>query len=119
MPPLVRTRRVYDPPEPADGRRVLVDRLWPRGLAKERAGLDEWAKDLAPSTELRHFLHADPDARAAEFATRYAAELTTPEARAHLAALRTHPVLTLLTATKDPHAHHVAVLTELLTGDQG
>ncbi|MFE0458003.1 DUF488 domain-containing protein [Kitasatospora sp. NPDC058965] len=119
MPPLVRTRRVYDPPEPADGHRVLVDRLWPRGLAKERAGLDEWAKDLAPSTGLRHFLHDAPDTRAAEFATRYRAELTTPEARTHLTALRAHPVLTLLTAGRDPHAHHVAVLTELLTQDQG
>ncbi|PYC72091.1 DUF488 domain-containing protein [Streptomyces tateyamensis] len=119
MPPLVRTRRAYDPPEPADGHRVLVDRLWPRGLGKEDAALGEWAKDLAPSTELRHFLHADPEAHAAEFAARYRAELATPEARTHLTALRTHPVLTLLTATKNPHAHHVAVLTELLTGDEG
>ncbi|GAA1974235.1 DUF488 domain-containing protein [Kitasatospora viridis] len=110
----IRLRRVYDPPEPADGYRVLADRLWPRGLAKERAGLDEWAKDLAPSTELRHWLHEAPEQRGAEFAERYRAELDTPAARARLAALRAHPVLTLLTANKDPRARHTAVLGELL-----
>jgi uncharacterized protein YeaO (DUF488 family) len=110
----IRARRIYDPPEPDDGYRVLVDRLWPRGMAKERAELDEWAKDLSPSNELRHWLHDAPEAREDEFGHRYRAELDTPEARTHLAALRAHPVLTLLTANKDPQARHTAVLAELL-----
>ncbi|MGC0312617.1 DUF488 domain-containing protein [Kitasatospora acidiphila] len=110
----IRARRIYDPPAPDDGYRVLVDRLWPRGMAKERAALDEWAKDLAPSNELRHWLHEAPEARETEFADRYRSELDTPEARTHLAALRDHPSLTLLTANKDPQAHHTAVLAELL-----
>jgi uncharacterized protein YeaO (DUF488 family) len=112
---VIRARRIYDPPEPDDGYRVLVDRLWPRGMAKERAELDEWAKDLAPSNELRHWLHEAPEAREAEFATRYRAELDTPEARTHLTSLRAHPTLTLLTANKDPEARHTAVLMELLS----
>jgi uncharacterized protein YeaO (DUF488 family) len=115
MPPEVRTRRVYDPPDPADGHRVLVDRLWPRGLAKARAALDEWAKDLAPSTELRQWLHGAPDDRATEFAARYRTELDTPQARTHLTALRDHPVITLLTANKDPDALHSGVLAQMLT----
>jgi uncharacterized protein YeaO (DUF488 family) len=112
--PVIRARRIYDPPEPADGYRVLVDRLWPRGMAKERAALDEWAKDIAPSDELRHWLHDDPEGRATEFAHRYRLELDTPEARTHLTALRAHHPLTLLTANKDPQARHTAVLAELL-----
>ncbi|TQF03606.1 DUF488 family protein [Kitasatospora acidiphila] len=110
----IRARRIYDPPAPDDGYRVLVDRLWPRGMAKERAALDEWAKDLAPSNELRQWLHEAPEARATEFADRYRTELDTPEARTHLAALRGHPALTLLTANKDPQARHTAVLAEVL-----
>ncbi|MFE9425365.1 DUF488 domain-containing protein [Kitasatospora sp. NPDC006697] len=112
--PEIRLRRVYDPPGSGDGYRVLADRLWPRGMARERAELDEWAKDLAPSNELRHWLHEAPDTRESEFARRYRAELDTEGAREHLAALRGHPVLTLLTANKDPRARHTAVLAELL-----
>ena len=57
----VQVRRVYDPPEPGDGQRVLVDRLWPRGLSKERARFDDWCKEIAPSTELRKWYGHDPD----------------------------------------------------------
>ncbi|MFI9270571.1 DUF488 domain-containing protein [Kitasatospora sp. NPDC052896] len=114
-PDQVRLRRAYDPPSPDDGRRILVDRLWPRGLSKEAAQLDEWAKELAPSTELRRWFHAAPEAHAAEFATRYRAELATPAQRDRLAALRTHPSLTLLTATRDPTHSFAAILAELLT----
>ncbi|GAB2704197.1 DUF488 domain-containing protein [Kitasatospora kifunensis] len=116
-PTRVRARRIYDPPEPADGYRVLVDRLWPRGISKERAALDEWAKDLAPSTELRRWLHQAPEEREAEFAHRYRLELDTPEAHAHLAALHTHAPLTLLTANQNPDNRHTGVLLELLGGD--
>jgi uncharacterized protein YeaO (DUF488 family) len=57
----VRIKRIYDPAEPGDGRRVLVDRVWPRGISRERAKLDEWAKELAPSDELRKWFGHDPD----------------------------------------------------------
>ena len=67
-------KRIYDEPASADGHRVLVDRLWPRGITKERAHLDEWAKDVAPSTELRKWFSHDPK-RMGEFRTRYLHEL--------------------------------------------
>jgi uncharacterized protein YeaO (DUF488 family) len=107
---------VYDPPEPDDGRRVLVDRMWPRGLSKERARLDDWCKEIAPSTELRKWYGHDPD-RYAEFARRYSAELGDPERAAALARLRTlagHGRLTLLTATKRSEISEAAVLADLL-----
>lgn len=98
-----RMRRVYDPPEPADGARVLVDRLWPRGLSKETANLTEWLRDLAPSNELRRWYGHEPE-RFAEFERRYRAELAAPERAPALDRLRElarkGPV-TLLTATKD------------------
>jgi uncharacterized protein YeaO (DUF488 family) len=99
----VRVRRVYDAPEAADGRRVLVDRLWPRGLAKNAAHVDEWLKTVAPSTELRRWYGHDP-ARFAEFRRRYGDELREPEraeALRHLRDLAASGTVTLLTATKD------------------
>ncbi|WP_272263409.1 DUF488 domain-containing protein [Streptomyces xanthophaeus] len=115
---MVRLRRVYDPVEPGaggDGVRVLVDRLWPRGLAKEAARVDKWPRALTPSTELRKWFHAGGPAD--EFRRRYEAELTAPEAVAELDRLRSlvaaGPV-TLLTAVKDPGASHAAILAELL-----
>lgn len=71
-------KRVYDEPAPGDGYRVLVDRLWPRGLSKQRAALDEWVKELGPSTELRRWFGHDP-ARWDEFRRRYDAELAAQE----------------------------------------
>lgn len=68
------TKRVYDPPAADDGWRVLVDRMWPRGVSKDKAGLDEWARDLAPSAELRRWYDHDP-AKWPEFQSRYAREL--------------------------------------------
>lgn len=78
----VNVRRVYEPPEPDDGVRVLVDRLWPRGLSKEAARVDEWPKVLTPSTELRRWYHAqeDPSDTFEEFRRRYEAELAAPGA---------------------------------------
>ncbi|WP_264767053.1 DUF488 domain-containing protein [Nocardia aurantia] len=58
-----RVTRIYEAPDPADGTRILVDRLWPRGVSKQQAHVDEWAKDVTPSTELRRWLHADPEHR--------------------------------------------------------
>jgi uncharacterized protein YeaO (DUF488 family) len=114
----VRVRRVYDAPEAADGTRVLVDRLWPRGLAKAKADIDEWCKDIAPSTELRKWYGHDP-ARFEEFSRRYQAELTEPqpaEALAHLRALAKGKPLTLLTATREPQISEAAVLAEVVRG---
>jgi uncharacterized protein YeaO (DUF488 family) len=112
----VQVRRVYDPPAPDDGQRVLVDRLWPRGLSKERAHLDEWCKQIAPSTELRKWYGHDPD-RYTEFAGRYRAELDDPERAAALAGLRSraaHGRLTLLTAAKRSDISEATVLADLL-----
>jgi len=109
-------RRVYDAPAGDDGTRVLVDRLWPRGLAKTRAELAEWCKDVAPSTELRQWYGHDPS-RTAEFARRYRAELREPERAAalpHLRELAARQPLTLLTAAKDPDLSQAAVLADLL-----
>jgi uncharacterized protein YeaO (DUF488 family) len=112
----IRVRRVYEEPSPADGARVLVDRIWPRGLRKDAAQLDEWAKDVAPSTELRTWYGHDP-AKFAEFARRYAAELDEPMARQALIRLRAlasgRPV-TLLTATKELNLSQATVLAGLL-----
>lgn len=113
----VRVRRAYDLPEPDDGRRVLVDRLWPRGLSKERAHLDEWCKQIAPSTDLREWYGHDPG-RYEEFARRYRVELDDPERAAAFAQLRelaAHGPLTLLTATKRSDISEAAVLVDLLT----
>lgn len=113
----VQVRRAYDPPEPDDGQRVLVDRLWPRGLSKARAHLDEWCKDVAPSTDLRKWYGHDPD-RYTEFARRYRAELRDPEhtaAMAHLRELARHRRLTLLTAAKRSDISEATVLATLLT----
>ncbi|MFF7952722.1 DUF488 domain-containing protein [Streptomyces griseorubiginosus] len=112
----VRVRRVYDPPEPADGVRVLVDRLWPRGLSKDAARVDEWPKALTPSTELRRWYHAG-EGSYEEFAERYEAELAAPEAVESLDRLRelTHGGdVTLLTASKTPEQSHATVLVGLL-----
>ncbi|MFD3534677.1 DUF488 domain-containing protein [Streptomyces sp. NPDC058664] len=108
----VRVRRIYEAPSPDDGVRVLVDRLWPRGLAKTDAHVDEWPKALTPSTELRRWYHG-PEGEYEEFCRRYEAELAAPEAAAALDRLRdlaTERTITLLTAAKDPDAGHTSVL---------
>lgn len=112
----VRVRRIYDEASTEDGLRVLVDRVWPRGLSKDRAALDEWRKELAPSNELRKWYGHDPD-RFAEFARRYRSELDEPERAEALHRLREladRRGLTLLTATKRPEISQAAVLAELL-----
>jgi len=117
----VRIGRVYDPPTPGDGARILVDRLWPRGLTKDDAALDHWCRDVAPSTELRKWYGHDPD-RFAEFAERYLAELDEAERAAALAALRrlaAQKPLLLLTATKDLGLSAAAVLAPLVSRDRG
>lgn len=115
---MVRLRRVYEEPSPKDGTRVLVDRLWPRGLTKEKAAVDEWVKDVAPSTELRKWYGHDP-AKFDEFRRRYQRELDGPEQAEALAGLRetaSEKTVTLLTATKDIDHSEAAVLAGLLGG---
>ena len=115
----VQVRRVYEDPQPGDGMRVLVDRIWPRGLTKAKAALSEWCKDVAPSDELRKWYGHDPD-RFAEFARRYRLELNdSPRAEtlAHLRGLASDRQLTLLTATKQPDISEAAVLADLLRPD--
>jgi uncharacterized protein YeaO (DUF488 family) len=112
----VRVRRVYEEPERDDGIRVLVDRIWPRGLTKARAALDEWCKDVAPSTELRQWYGHDPE-RFEDFRRRYRAELKDPrraEALAHLRDLAKDRHMTLLTATKQVQISEAVVLASLL-----
>jgi len=117
MPPDVRVRRVYDEPSAADGARVLVDRVWPRGLRKDALHLDDWIKDVAPSTELRTWYGHDP-ARFGEFRQRYLNELAGSPQRAALGRLRALAAkgqpLTLLTATRDVDHSQAAVLARLL-----
>jgi uncharacterized protein YeaO (DUF488 family) len=112
----VQVRRIYDTPVRGDGTRVLVDRVWPRGLTKTKADLDEWCKQVAPSTELRKWYSHDP-ALFDEFARRYHIELEQPDrsdALAHLRDLAKDRTLTLLTATKQPEISEAEVLAKIL-----
>jgi uncharacterized protein YeaO (DUF488 family) len=113
----LRRKRAYDNADPSDGFRILVDRLWPRGVSKERAAIDLWAKDTAPSPDLRKAWHAAPDADWGAYADRYRAELAheTADALAALAEeVRRHPVVTLVYAAHDPQHNHAVVLEEAL-----
>ena len=110
----VHTKRIYDPADPADGHRVLVDHIWPRGVSREDAGLDEWARDLAPSDELRKWFDHVPE-RFSEFRSRYRDELAARSER--LAALRTrarHGPLTIVYAARDRARNNAVVLAELI-----
>lgn len=107
-------KRIYDEPDAADGFRALVDRLWPRGISKQRAALDDWLFELAPSTALRKWFHHDRT-RWIEFARRYRAELRTQAAA--LEALRQRAAqqrVTLLYAAHDPRRNHAVVLRDVL-----
>jgi uncharacterized protein YeaO (DUF488 family) len=109
-------KRVYEAPEASDGFRVLVDRLWPRGMAKERAALNLWMKDIAPSTELRRWFGHDPK-RWKEFETRYRAELK--EHDTDLAQLRSQArkgTVTLLFGARDIEHNEAVVLRNVLVG---
>jgi uncharacterized protein YeaO (DUF488 family) len=113
----VAIKRVYDEPQPDDGRRVLIDRIWPRGLSKERAHVDLWLKEVAPSTELRKWFGHDPE-KFAEFRTRYEAELSSGPAQEALTQLRDlaeQGPLTLLFAAHDTEHNNAVVLRDLLT----
>lgn len=103
-------KRVYLPAEPGDGYRVLVDRLWPRGVSKQDAHLDLWLKEVAPSPELRTWFGHLPE-RFDEFTVRYTAELDENPAITELRAIiAAHPTVTLLYGARDPRVNHAAVL---------
>lgn len=115
----VRVGRVYDERPAGKVARVLVDRLWPRGMSRDRADLDDWCREVAPSTGLRRWYGHDPE-RFAEFGRRYRTELDDPERAAALARLRDlarQRTLILLTATRDPSISEAAVLADLLDAD--
>lgn len=115
----VTTKRVYESPAPTDGLRILVDRLWPRGLTKEKARVDEWLRDLAPSNELRRWYHARPG-EWDSFRKKYLKELTHPPAHEALAGLYqlvdAKKRVTLLFASKNEERNNATVLQELLQG---
>lgn len=115
----VTVKRVYEAPSPHDGVRVLVDRLWPRGLKKEQAGLDAWMKEIAPSDGLRRWFHAHP-VQWEKFREKYVGELSTGAARAELEKLyrllEQHPRLTLLFASKNLERNNATVLKQLVDG---
>ena len=115
----VAVKRVYEPPARGDGTRVLVDRLWPRGLSKERAAVDQWLRDLAPSDALRKWFHARPDAWSL-FRKRYLKELARPECAPALDELyrlaNRGKKLTLLFASRNEEYNNAVVLKDLLEG---
>jgi uncharacterized protein YeaO (DUF488 family) len=110
----VRRKRAYEPAAPTDGYRVLIDRIWPRGVSRERARLDEWARELAPSNELRHWFGHDP-ARFSEFRRRYESELTAQEATLRELRRRARQGrLTLVYGARDTEHNDAVVLANLL-----
>lgn len=116
----IMVKRIYDEPEPDDGCRILVDRLWPRGMSRERAALDLWLKDIAPSPGLRKWFGHDP-ARFAKFSERYRAELdANVETVASLRdVVMTHETVTLLYAAKNPLVNHAVVLRGYMADGTG
>jgi uncharacterized protein YeaO (DUF488 family) len=114
-PGSIKIKRAYDPPETSDGLRILIDRLWPRGIAKSKLKLDAWVKHLSPSNALRKWYQHDP-AKFAEFRKRYHAELDAQrEGLDELRAAIKGRAVTLLTATKELDLSHATVLRELLS----
>lgn len=116
MPIMV--KRVYEPPDPGDGKRVLVDRFWPRGVRKDEAGLDAWLKDLAPSRDLISWFGHRPE-RWDEFKRRYWSELARPEAQLSLRHLRDLMAssLTLIYSARDDEHNNAVALREYLGGE--
>ena len=113
---MIRIKRAYDRPEKSDGYRVLVDRLWPRGVKKEQGRIDDWAKDLAPSTELRKWFSHDPD-KWTKFRASFRKELQDEPARRklrELSQLAARKTVTLVYGAKDEEHNNAVVLKEIL-----
>lgn len=110
---MIQVKRAYEPAVPSDGYRILVDRLWPRGLSKERAAIDEWMKEVAPSAELRQWFGHDPN-RWSEFRRRYKRELRTrPDLVGAIATLASRRRVTLVYGARD-EAHNDAVVLAMV-----
>ncbi|MGH2882554.1 MAG: DUF488 domain-containing protein [Solirubrobacteraceae bacterium] len=110
----VRIKRIYDPPEPGDGYRVLIDHVWPRGVSRERAKLDEWARELAPSDELRKWFDHVP-ARSEAFRARYRSELDSHADKLdELRSRASKGPLTILYAARDREHNNAVVVRELV-----
>ena len=115
----VKLKRAYDATSETDGFRIYIDRLWPRGLSHETFHYDLWDKDLAPSTELREWFHADPADRWQEFSKRYADELRGSEAFGRFCQIvEAHPVVTLLFSSHDVSHNNAVVVRNLLLAKQ-
>ncbi len=118
---MLKIKRAYEAKAPGDGKRIYVDRLWPRGVSKEKAAFDEWFKDLSPSDELRQWFGHEPD-RFAEFRRRYIKELSTPDKQALLrliAETAEKSAVTLVYSAKDTEHNNAVVLRELITALMG
>ena len=115
----IKTKRVYDPPQPDDGKRILVDRLWPRGLSREAANIDLWVRELAPSNELRKWYGHDPE-KWEEFKSRYRAELQVNQT--HLTALLNfigNGRVTLLYSSKENEINNATALRAYIEAEAG
>jgi uncharacterized protein YeaO (DUF488 family) len=112
----VKLKRAYEPPAPGDGTRILIDRLWPRGISKAQAALDEWMKEVAPSTALRQWFGHDPE-RWTEFRRRYAEEVRGHrEQLGRLRALARKGPVTLVFSARDERHNDAVVLRNVLLG---
>jgi len=110
----VKIKRIYEPFSKSDGYRILVDRLWPRGMKKEEAHIDQWLKEIAPSTELRQWFHAEPGMWE-QFRMKYIDELKDSNAVDELIAdINTHDTTTLLYSVRDEEHNHALILREFI-----
>lgn len=113
---MIRTKRIYDPMDESDGKRILVDRLWPRGISKEKAAIHEWMKEIAPSHELRKWFHEHLNI--SEFEERYRKELVADESKIRLLKQllkwAEEDTVTLLYSTKDEERNQAVVLAEIV-----
>lgn len=114
----IKIKRVYEPSDPSDGYRILIDRLWPRGIKKDALRLDEWAKELAPSTELRKWFHHQPELFD-EFAKKYREELKEHQADlARILEIAKNQPITLLYAAREPKYNQAGILLDFLLSKQ-
>lgn len=108
-------KRIYEQPAPQDGYRILLDRIWPRGITKEEADYDEWRKDITPSSDLRHWFHEDPKNNWQTFKIRYEMEIKqNPDFIPFIQDIKKHPVVTFLTAAKDLNHCHLPILKAMI-----
>lgn len=108
-------KRIYEQPAPQDGYRILLDRIWPRGITKEEADYDEWRKDITPSSDLRHWFHEDPENNWQTFKIRYEMEIKqNPDFIPFIQDIKKHPVVTFLTAAKDLNHCHLPILKAMI-----